>query len=194
MDADKVALIKTEVHLLPTSPPLQAVTTQHVSLLRMHQPDIRSKIYSCCATEDKIPESPEKDGIGLDDEAFVVTYDPLDVACFKPAGVLSYMNCDGLEEQMKKLVKLPALLVALDDCYMVDVDSADKLGKMMELFKEHKMVVVVSGVGGPGQEALEKMPWYQKLEADGLAAATRLEGHKLLVQLLSAKQVEVKAE
>jgi len=197
MDADKVALLKTEVHLLPAEPqlggyhqPSGVSPTERVPLLCKFQPDIRSKICSC-DDDDEQTIVPQGKNLNVDENGFVMTTSKTSVACFEPQGALTYMSSDGLVEQMKKLVKLSAVLIALDKTYLVDVDQAENLGKMITLLNSHKVHVVVCGVGGsPGHKCLTLFSWYEQMQKEGLVATDRPEGHRILINLLNKVKVE----
>lgn len=215
MNADNVAQFHTELRLIDSAD--QVHGQSRLPLLTVMPTDMRSScVGAVCGHNEgastsnisrpeevhidmahgahKAPSTPcvntARRGTPTVDEAGVVWQERAEeapVACYEPRGALTYVNADAIEAQMKRLQNLPAVLVDLDKVYFMDIDGVDRVGKMVERWKEQHMLVVVCGTEGQGKSILSRAAWLSDMREAGLVAPDTATGYQLLLDLRAAE-------
>jgi len=109
------------------------------------------------------------------------------VTCYEPRGALTYLNADAIEAQMKRLQHLFAVLVNLDKVYFMDIDGVDRVGKMLQRWRDQGMLVVVCGIDGQGKGILSHATWLSDMREAGLVASSTATGYQLVLDLIAAE-------
>ena len=175
INADNVAKVHTELQMLNES---QAATLSEIPTRPMYTvlaPDMRETVARAvtCA-----PTSEAAYSLSASDLEAAVA----DIPYYEPRGALTYLNADGFEDQMKELIGVPQLVVALDKLYFLDMDGCDRIGKMVTRLQKEGTIVVLCGCAGKGIERLQSAEWLQALQQDGFVVSTRREAYDLLVR------------
>jgi MFS superfamily sulfate permease-like transporter len=215
INADNVAQFHTELRLIDNAEQVQGESC--LPLLTVMPADMRSScVGAVCGQSNGAPQEPTVPGVvsrpeevHIDmqapstpkisppvrgrptvDEAGVVWQertqgDP--VACYEPRGALTYVNADAIEAQMKRLQNLPAVLVNLDKVYFMDIDGVDRVGKMVQRWRDQQMLVVVCGTDGEGKGILSRAAWLSDMREAGLVAPNTAAGYQVLLDLTMAE-------
>jgi len=178
INADNVSKVHTELQVLDRA---QAATLSEIEtrpMLTVLAPDMREtavRVLTC----DPLPED---NTTSLSDIELATS-----VACYEPRGALTYLNADGLEEQMKKFLGMKQLVIAMDKVYFIDVDGVDRVGKMVKRLRDEGTTIVLCGSTGKGTEMLQTAEWVQLLRKDGFVVGTRSEAHDVIARSRDAE-------
>ena len=174
INADNVSKVHTEVQMLneAQATALSEITTRPMYTIR--PPDMRETMARA------LTYAPTSEAATL--SLWDLEAAGAHVACYEPRGALTYLNADGLEEQMKAFIRVPELVVALDKVYFLDVDGCDRIGKMVTRLRKEGTTVVLCGCAGKGVEMLQSAEWLQPLHDDGMVVSTRREAHDLIAR------------
>jgi len=186
INADNVSKVHTEILMLDRS---QAAALSEIETRPMHtilRPDMRETMVRAI-TCDPLETDTTK---ALSDIELAAG----SVMVYEPRGALTYLNADGLEEQMKECIGLKQLVIAMDKVYFVDVDGVDRIGKLVKRMREEGTTVVLCGCTGKGVEKLLSAEWYQAMTEDGFVAGGRGEAHDMIKFLSPLNGVKGKDE
>jgi len=171
INADNVSKVHTELQMLKKH---EAETLSGIKRRPMHTvtaPGMRSRATGAIMCN---PMTVEAEEVSND------TDDKTGVSCFEPWGALTYLNADGLEEQMKTFLGMPHLVIAMDKVYFMDIDGVDRVGKMVKRLRDEGTMVVLCGSGGKGIELLPAANWFKDLQEAGFVVEARSEAHKFV--------------
>jgi SulP family sulfate permease len=195
INADNVAKSHSELRMIDN-----VEQAKGLPLLSVMQPDLRSAcVGATCGKNEGTASQPGNEvcvdmssskatGLPTIDASGAIWQDTsmdvpeaCPVACYEPRGALTFMNADAIEDQMKRLKNLPAVLVSLDKVFHMDIDGVDRVGKMVQRWRKANMIVVVSNVEGPGKEILSKADWVKGMMEEGLVTANTGSGYQLII-------------
>merc|ERR1711907_641947 len=172
INADNVSKFHTEIQLLDRRQAATLLAIQSQPMLTVLAADIRGTIAQTVRC------SPNADN---EHEYMPIQAVDGSVACYEPRGALTYLNADAVEEQMKRFLGMPSLVIAMDKVYFMDVDGVDRIGKMVKRLRAEGTTVILCGCAGKGIEMLEASEWVQGLRDDGFVVCTRTDAYNLLI-------------
>ena len=90
-----------------------------------------------------------------------------DVAVYRFAGQLSYVNATSHAENLEKITDIKTLILSFRNLFFTDVDGIEALGEIIENLERKNQELYITGVPNSLRSHIRHAPWYKKLEKNG---------------------------
>ncbi|MFA7315159.1 MAG: STAS domain-containing protein, partial [Candidatus Magasanikbacteria bacterium] len=90
-----------------------------------------------------------------------------DVAVYRFAGQLSYINASSHAETLEKLTGAQTLVLSFRNLFFADVDGVEVLGEIVESLERKNQNLYITGVPSLLKSHIRHTAWYKKLEKNG---------------------------
>ena len=87
-----------------------------------------------------------------------------DVAVYRFAGQLSYLNASSHAETLEKLTGVESLILSFRNLFFADVDGIEVLGEIVESLERKNQNLYITGIPSSLKSHIRHTAWYKKLE------------------------------
>ncbi len=90
-----------------------------------------------------------------------------DVAVYRFAGQLSYINATSHAETLEKIAGVKTLILSFRNLFFVDVDGVEVLKEVIESLERKNQDLYVTGIPSSLKSHIKHVAWYKNLEKNG---------------------------
>lgn len=90
-----------------------------------------------------------------------------DLAVYRFAGQLSYVNAASHAETLEKITDIKTLVLSFRNLFFADVDGIEVLGEIIESLERKNQDLYITGVPSSLKAHIRQSAWYKKMEKDG---------------------------